>query len=282
LIGTAFDYLLRFELRRRAPHAVVAKWIADAAPDKFWCETTGLGHSVGRSRVSDEQLIILDANARFDPHGCARQFRQQAAALLARAHSAEESYVRQQEPSKVNVADLARHALRLAALDPIVRVSMFTVLRDFEPFAEPSDQDVQELVGMLDLVPFQELTSPYVMLLNPTFGQAGELVGGADADLVAGDLLVDFKVTTKVRIEPTYLDQIIGYLLLARQRRRLDATAPDIRRLGLYYARQGHLWTASVAELTTGTDFAAFERWFLDRTRDATEERPSATRGKRR
>lgn len=28
MIGTAFDYLLRFELQRRAPHAVVSRWIS--------------------------------------------------------------------------------------------------------------------------------------------------------------------------------------------------------------------------------------------------------------
>jgi hypothetical protein len=27
-VGTAFDYLLRFELQRRAPHAVAGRWVA--------------------------------------------------------------------------------------------------------------------------------------------------------------------------------------------------------------------------------------------------------------
>src|SRR5262245_3078502 len=29
MVGTAFDYLLRFELQRRAPHAVAGKWAAE-------------------------------------------------------------------------------------------------------------------------------------------------------------------------------------------------------------------------------------------------------------
>jgi hypothetical protein len=29
MVGTAFDYLLRFELQRRAPHAVARRWIAE-------------------------------------------------------------------------------------------------------------------------------------------------------------------------------------------------------------------------------------------------------------
>src|SRR6266851_4039234 len=31
LVGTAFDYLLRFEMKRRAPHAQDKPWVAEAA-----------------------------------------------------------------------------------------------------------------------------------------------------------------------------------------------------------------------------------------------------------
>ena len=39
LVGTAFDYLLRFELERRAPHAISKPWVAEAAPDIIWRKT---------------------------------------------------------------------------------------------------------------------------------------------------------------------------------------------------------------------------------------------------
>lgn len=35
LVGTAFDYLLRFELQRRAPHAISRPWIAKAAANRL-------------------------------------------------------------------------------------------------------------------------------------------------------------------------------------------------------------------------------------------------------
>src|SRR4051794_1407009 len=44
MVGTAFDYLLRFELHRRAPHAVTERWIAERAPDILWKDT---GRSAG-------------------------------------------------------------------------------------------------------------------------------------------------------------------------------------------------------------------------------------------
>ena len=37
------------------------------------------------------------------------------------------------------------------------------------------------------------------------------MVGGADADLIAGDLLIDIKTTTKKAMNPTELDQFFGY-----------------------------------------------------------------------
>ena len=39
VVGKAFDYLLRFELQRRAPHTVAKKWVAEYAPDLIWSET---------------------------------------------------------------------------------------------------------------------------------------------------------------------------------------------------------------------------------------------------
>jgi hypothetical protein len=33
LVGTAFDYLVRFELQRRYPNAVARKWVAEEALD---------------------------------------------------------------------------------------------------------------------------------------------------------------------------------------------------------------------------------------------------------
>ena len=43
LIGTAFDYLLRFELQRQAPHAVTDSLVAEAATDMLWESHKGGG-----------------------------------------------------------------------------------------------------------------------------------------------------------------------------------------------------------------------------------------------
>lgn len=39
MVGTAFDYLLRFEIQNRAPHAVTQSLVAEAAPSRtFWLQ----------------------------------------------------------------------------------------------------------------------------------------------------------------------------------------------------------------------------------------------------
>jgi hypothetical protein len=275
LLGTAFDYLVRFELRRLAPHARAAAWAAEKAPRVFFSETVGPFRSQG-SGLSDQQLRLLDPDAEFNPLGVARQLRERALAVLAAARVAEEAHARSVSPSDGCIADLARHALRLAMLEPITRVSSLTLSRDYAPFAEPVDDDVRELADLLAVVPFDQFVSPDLVVLNPTFGEAGRLVGGADADLITGDLLVDFKLTAGDRVEPKHLDQVAGYLLLARHQRSLDPTAPEIRRVGIYYARPAHLWLAAATEWTARQNFGAFEEWFLGRAgglRDETAAR---------
>jgi hypothetical protein len=46
---------------------------------------------------------------------------------------------------------------------------------------------------------------------------------------------------------------------LTREQRRLDQAAPEVRRVGLYFARQAHLWTADAKEWTGRPVFAEFE-----------------------
>jgi len=93
---------------------------------------------------------------------------------------------------------------------------------------------------------------------------ASAKVGGADGDLITGDALVDFKTTKSDEIKADYLDQLLGYYVLIRQHRRTDPTFPEINRLGLYFCRHGHLWTADAATWTNQPEFPEVERWFID------------------
>jgi hypothetical protein len=154
---------------------------------------------------------------------------------------------------------LAAHALRLAKLDEVYR--SHTLIPDF---AEAAESEVAELVDLLAVVPFEEFADCKRLMLNPEFGDASELVGGADADLIIDDLLIDVKTTKDARIKSDHLDQLMGYFILARRAREADPTFPEIRRLGFYYSRFAYFWVWDISALATTAEFLTAEVWFIE------------------
>lgn len=230
VIGQAFDYLLRFELQRLAPHALIREWVAEQAPDVLW--------HVPQEEAENARRVVSDAK------------------------NAVTHYVGTTPSGKVQ-RELAAHAVRLAKLDSLVRALQYD-----STFQEAAPDDVEELVEMLAIVPVEKLLHPTSMLLNPTFGNSSFLVGGADADLIAGDLLLDVKVIKADSMEACHLDQLLGYLLLARKQRLSDSTFPEINRLGLYFARHGHFLSFDACAWTTHPEFPELETWFFERAKE--------------
>ena len=261
LVGTAFDYLLRFELQRQSPHALSEEWIAEDVPDMLWQET----HT-----VTDKDGIILgDVGAHgFDllKHVAPefymppKEVGERARRSVAEAKAAVAEYVKNKTPTHTAQTDLAAHAIRLAKLDPVFRAGRL------DPRFDQADaEDVQDLIEMLAIVPFNELLHPKLMLLNPNFQETSQLVGGGDTDLITGDLLVDFKATKTGEMRVSDLDQLLGYFLLARKQRQVDSAFPPINRLGLYFCRHGYLWSLPASVWTDRSEFLEIEQWFFKR-----------------
>jgi hypothetical protein len=72
--------------------------------------------------------------------------------------------------------------------------------------------------------------------LNPTFVGSPD-VGGADADLIVDGCLIDIKASVQPNIQPYWLRQLAGYVLLDY------ADEHHIHSVGIYMARQGTLLT---------------------------------------
>ena len=255
LVGTAFDYLLRFELQRRAPHAVAERWVAESAP------YSGISWEPEMTTVECEELF----DDGIDPgdYLTLEEVLKQVEVTIAEAKAAVAAYVKNKAPNRARQTDLAAHAIRLAKLDSVSRG------RPLDPQFEKVDpEDVQDLLDLLAIVPFDTLLHKEVLLLNPTFGDSSRIVGGADADLIIGNLLVDCKATKKSEIRARDLDQLLGYYLLARNQRHTDSTFPAIDRLGLYYCRHGHLWTVEATVWTGHPQFSETEKWFFRRARE--------------
>ncbi len=98
---------------------------------------------------------------------------------------------------------------------------------------------------------------------NPTL-VCSDLGIKADADLIVGDCLVEIKTTEKSKIEADWLDQLLCYFLLARHQRRASEEIPEIRSLGIYFARHGFFWKRYVRTWTDRPQFLEFEQWFLN------------------
>jgi hypothetical protein len=97
------------------------------------------------------------------------------------------------------------------------------------------DLEVQTRLAAENLGTLRSGTDPEECRGGPTF-EGSEDVGGADADLVVGDLLLEIKATSRpARIRPEVLWQLAGYCLLDYD--------DDLRldRAGLYLSRIGWL-----------------------------------------
>jgi hypothetical protein len=260
VVGTAFDYLLRFELQRRAPHAVSEPWAAEHAPGIIWSRDAFM------SLWKDDKGVVSLAtgpDARFGDEELARETAERASRVVEKAKAAVAAYVRSKSPTPREQADVAGHAIRLAKLEETYRAWW-----RFDPsFEEAAQEDVEDLLGILAIMPFESLLHEKILLLNPTFGETSRLVGGADADLIAGNLLVDFKVTKRGEMDVNNLDQLLGYFLLARHQRRKDAKFPEIKRVALYFCRHAHLWELDVTTWTKHPEFPEIEEWFFKRAK---------------
>ncbi len=249
LVGTAFDYMLRFELQRRAPYAVSREWVAEQAPEIIWRKTNS-------GSTGMDLFAQADPKDYMPPELLAKRAR----LLVENAKTAFAAYLKLKDPNEANRTEIAGHAIRLAKLDSVIRA--FKLEPSFE---EAAPEDIQDLLELLAVVPFPELLLGKPLLLNPTFEQTSHIVGGADVDAICGDLLVDFKTTKNDEIDAVVLDQVLGYLLLARKQRLTDPTFPIINRVGLYFCRQGYLWSMGTDSWVSLPEFSEVEKWFFQR-----------------
>lgn len=227
--GTAFDYLLRFELHRRHPGlAVHAGW---------WVAELG-GRGAPQPRKTQ--------------------------AFLKSTRALVHAYVQGQ----ADVREVALACTVLAKLDLMYRSGWVD-----PDLLTPLPEMAEELLALLDVVPFENFRAARHLVLNPTFGKAGAAVGGADADLVVDDLLIDVKTTATAKVSLDELRQLAGYVLLWRTGGLHVLASPGhqvvvpatIRRVGLYYARYGQLVTVDLNDFLPAPGGDLLTAWWRAR-----------------
>lgn len=259
MVATAFDYLLRFELERVAPHAVTRRWTAEGALDLI-CYPSANGTLAGLGvRVADSDELQA---------GDLPRLADKARAVIARAKESVYDYVAEAMPDPDLRRVVAKHAIRLARLDPVVRTGHLD-----QEFETAPAEDVDDLLRMLDVTPVDDLVDSSMLLLDPPLGESAVSLGGTEVSLIAGDLLVDIRIASRSAVQPVLLDQLLAHVLLCRNRHHRHPEFPDVRRAGLLFPRQGYLWTFDVAEWEEQSGFDEMEKWLREELEGPREPR---------
>src|SRR4028118_114694 len=176
LVGTAFDYLLRFYIEQQNLQAISHAWAAEAS--------VKILKRKGLIRLYEQAYLILV--------------------------QAKEEYARYLETHQVT-DDLLKSSLLLAKLDVVYRAGKIP-----ENLEQIDEKDIEDLRNLLAIVEPSTFKSSGVVILNPEFGLASALVRGADADLLIDDLLIDIKTVKEASLSQEYFNQLIGYYALSK------------------------------------------------------------------
>lgn len=205
---------------------------------------------------------------RNNPHAVKRRWVAEHVAELGPEYAAVLRESRQQVDAHVSsrapwrALTVARRAVMLAKLDPYIRSS-----RSYVP--EPPtayQEDVLEVFQLVRVAPMTAFSHPSCVHLNPRFGRFSTLVGGADADLIVGTELIDVKLSLPPSglIAPEWARQLVGYAMLARWERSVTPTAPEVRTLSIYFAREAVFWSLNPGTLLHSR-FNETARWLRTR-----------------
>ena len=225
LIGTAFDYLLRFHVERLNPDALTSDWVAELA-----VEVTRPKPEIYEKLTKTIDVIKKGPYADFLKTGKLSETLVASTIILAKL-------------------DLI---LRIGRLDPNIL--------DYQ------DEDVLDLRNLISIVDDSLFKSKNFCSLNPTFGNASGLVGGADADLIIDDTLIDIKTTKNLKFEREYYNQLIGYYVLSKIG-HIDGLNNKIKKVGIYFSRHGIFHSIPVSQIEENPQFNSFVKWFEDEAR---------------
>lgn len=225
LIGTAFDYVLRFWLEREY----------EGISSKQWVAHTGLALA---------QSLPIDTET-----GDGSSLPE----IMSDAEAHHQEYLETGEMTD----DLLASTLDLARLDWVYRSG-----QPPKNLGEASEGDISDLRRLYEIIPEKEFTGAKLVLLNPNFGSASELVSGADADIVLDSMLLDIKTVKEPTLKPGYWRQLVGYAILADLAFDELEHMPRLSEVGLYFSRHSTIWRISTEEIYGHEKYDQFKEWF--------------------
>lgn len=226
LSGTAFDFRARIELGGFNPlESAAAAGVAWAAEYASWIEN---GHH--RVSVLRESFDVAQALLR---HPANETDLDRASVLLAHCERVLRSGARALSGRTGKLLDNASDGTAFAdQISPMM-------VADIGSLVEAGRMQLEEWCG--------EIADGTDFASNPGFA-GSELVGGADADWIIGDTLIDCKVYNRLSVSELrgFLLQLLGYVMLDLDDRF------GIRQVGIWLPRQGLMPTWSLTRLLSG------------------------------
>jgi hypothetical protein len=225
LVGTAFDYLLRFYLKLLNPNTVdKGHWVAETAVEVLAsCPSL---HTKAEKIVSQAKVRVAN--------------------FLKTGQISDE---------------LIESALLLGGLDPIFRAGV-----GHENIGLVYNEDVQDVKNLISIIEPSIFKASKICLLNPTFGAASLMVGGADADLVVDDTIIDIKTTKNLELKSEDFHQLLGYYTLHEISGIGEITPKlEIKKVAIYYARYAYLHSLELQDIINRQTFPEFVAWFKAR-----------------
>lgn len=218
LTGTAFDYLLRFYIKRLNKNSIDRPWIAERAP------------------------LFIAAMIEFNPDTQLEKTRKEVKRIITNAKRSYNRYL----TKEILTTTLIVSSIRLAQVDPIVRNPSILTKTPLMLSGNINSLLIRELRGLLQVASKEfdtKLLSGRSCYLNPNFGEASIEIGGADADLIIGDTLIDIKTTKHAEVTDQNYNQLLCYYTLSKLGKINNEYDVPITNLGIYFSRYGKLFT---------------------------------------
>lgn len=240
-VGGAFDYLLRFYLQRINPQARDQPWAAERGVEEIRLESGAKGVEVptlsGHPRALKAAAYLADAKRQ---HRAYMQVGRITDNLLVAAH-------------------------RLAHLDVAARAGPDRV--DWNSINYLGPDDAADLRALLDLVDEKVFRTTRACVLKPRFG-AAEFVGGAEADVILGDCLMDVNSSKERRVDVRNFYHLVAcwFLLglggVGRENGAVEQL--PVTSVGIYFSRFGQLWKQPIEQILPASAVPGVTRWFVE------------------
>ncbi len=261
LVGTAFDYLMRFYLEYLNPRVVTKEWVTENVLAVIrWYSSIAHDSELYESEKLDPVKRKVIENFESNPKLMDFNLYKKIDKIVSNARGFYSKYLK----TGIMNDEVIESAILLAQIDPIYRAGYID-----ENIGIIDDGDATDLENLISIVRPEFFKTKKLCILNPTFGIASQLVGSADADILIDNTLIDIKTTKDLKLDRKYFNQIIGYYILFKIGGINDVSLkPGIETLGIYYSRYGELYTISVKDVIDDGRLPAFIRWFEKRAAD--------------